>query len=138
MDKDKLQGKLWRERKRNWCGLPWTFTVYSFDEERIFVERGFFTKREDECRMYRVMDLSVKRTLGQRIFGMGTIEVHSSDRTLRDFKIENIKNVHEVKEMISKNVELMRDKKRVTSREFIADTNDFDAGIDDDDDDDNN
>ena len=28
---------LFRQRKRNWCGLPWSFTVYSFDDERIFI-----------------------------------------------------------------------------------------------------
>ena len=73
---------MWRQRKRIWCGLPWTFTVYSFDEERILVDSGVFTKRQDEIRLYRVLDLSVSRTLIQRIFGMGTIHLKTSDKTM--------------------------------------------------------
>jgi uncharacterized membrane protein YdbT with pleckstrin-like domain len=130
----KLKGnKLWRDRKRLWCGLPWTFTIYSLDDERLYVETGILSKREDECRLYRVLDISLSRSFGQRLFGLGTIEVHSSDRTLKDFQIKNIKHSHDVKELISRQVEVMRDKKRVSSREFIGDGEH--DGYDDDDDD---
>lgn len=134
----KKDNKIWKDRKRNWCGLPWTFTIYSFDEERVYVEQGVLNKRLDECRMYRILDLSVTRSFGQRIFGMGTIHVHSSDRSLKDFEIKNVKHVMDVKEQLSELVEQMRDKKRVTSREFIHDSDhDYDHddhdGYDDDD-----
>ena len=42
---------LWRERKRWWCGVPWTFTVYSLDEERLHIESGFLNQRSDEVRL---------------------------------------------------------------------------------------
>ena len=116
---------LWRARKRIWCGLPWTFTVYSFDEERIFVDTGFFTKRQDEIRMYRVLDISVTRTFGQRIFGMGTIHLKTSDKTMGDFDIKNIKKVMDVKTQLSDLIETNREKKRVVSREFMS-SNDAD------------
>ncbi len=120
---------LWRARKRIWCGLPWTFTVYSFDEERIFVDTGFFTKRQDEIRMYRVLDISVTRTFGQRIFGMGTIHLKTSDKTMGDFDIKNIKKVMDVKMQLSDLIEANREKKRVVSREFMSsnDTDDFEV-----------
>ena len=111
---------LWRARKRIWCGLPWTFTVYSFDEERIFVDTGFFTKLQDEIRMYRVLDISVTRTFGQRIFGMGTIHLKTSDKTMGDFDIKNIKKVMDVKMQLSDLIETNREKKRVVSREFMS------------------
>ena len=53
---------LFRERKRNWCGLPWSFTVYSFDEERLFIEKGILSKQEDEVRLYRILDISLTRS----------------------------------------------------------------------------
>ena len=120
---------LWRARKRIWCGLPWTFTVYSFDEERIFVDTGFFTKRQDEIRMYRVLDISVTRTFGQRIFGMGTIHLKTSDKTMGDFDIKNIKMVMDVKRQLSDLIETNREKKRVVSREFMSsnDADDFEV-----------
>lgn len=105
---------LWKERKRIWCGLPLTFTVYSYDNERFYVKSGFLNQRQD------VQDLTVTRSLSQRIFGMGTILVNSSDKTLGDFEIKNIKNVMDVKEQLSALVEIQRDQKRVYTRENIS------------------
>ena len=120
---------LWKERKRIWCGLPWTFTVYSFDEERIFVDTGFFNKRQDEIRMYRVLDITMTRSFGQRIFGMGSIQLKTSDKTMGDFEIKNIKKVKDVKMQLSDLVEANREKKRVVSREFMSsnDGDDFEV-----------
>lgn len=111
---------LWKERKRIWCGLPLTFTVYSFDPERFYLKSGFLNQREDEVRLYRVQDLTVTRSLSQRIFGLGTILVSSSDKTLGDFEIKNIRHVMDVKEQLSGLVETQRDKKRVYTRENVS------------------
>ena len=111
---------LWRERTRIWCGLPWTFTVYSFDEERIFVDTGFFNKRQDEIRMYRVLDITVTRKFGQRLFGMGSIQLKTSDKTMGDFEIKNIKKVMDVKRQLSDLIEENREKKRISGREFMT------------------
>ena len=96
---------VWTERKRIWCGLPLTFTIYSYDEERFYIKTGFLNQREDEVRLYRVQDLTVTRSFIQRIFGMGSIHVNSSDKTMGDFEIRNIKNVAEVKEKLKKAIE---------------------------------
>jgi len=118
---------LWRARKRIWCGLPWTFTVYSFDGERIFVDSGILNKKQDEIRMYRVLDISMTRSFIQRIFGMGTIHLKTSDKTMGDFSMINLKHVRDVKEQLSNLVEENREKKRVVSREFMSgnETDDF-------------
>lgn len=118
---------VWTQRKRLWCRLPWTFTVYSLSEDRLFVESGFLNKKQDEIRLYRVMDVSLRRSLGQRIFGMGTIHICSSDRTMKDFDLVNILNSEDVKEMISERVEQQREKKRVASREYMVDGHDMDG-----------
>ncbi len=123
---------LWRERKRIWCGLPWTFTVYSFDEERIFVDTGFFNKRQDEIRMYRVLDITVTRKFGQRLFGMGSIQLKTSDKTMGDFEIKNIKKVMDVKMQLSDLIEANREKKRITGREFMTSGGEMDFELPDD------
>lgn len=123
---------LWKERKRIWCGLPWTFTVYSFDEERIFVDTGFFNKRQDEIRMYRVLDITVTRKFGQRIFGMGSIQLKTSDKTMGDFEIKNIKKVMDVKMQLSDLIEVNREKKRITGREFMTSGGEMDFELPDD------
>ena len=60
------------------------------------------------------------RSLLQRIFGLGTIEVKSSDSSLADFQLMNIRNSAEVKEKLSVLVEEERQRKKVSSREFMS------------------
>ena len=113
---------VWRDRKRTkFLGLPWTFTVYRLTKDRLLIKRGFFTTTEDEVRLYRIMDLSLKRTLIQKIFGTGSILCHSSDKTMGDFEIINIKNSNYVKNLLSDFIEKERMEKRVSNREFISD-----------------
>lgn len=121
---------IWKERKRNALGLPWTFTKYALTDDRLFITSGLLKTVEDEVRLYRIMDLSLSQTLSQKIFGIGTILVSSADKSMRDFEIKNIKKPRDVKEQLSKLVEENRDKKRVTNREFMGE--EADLGDDDD------
>lgn len=108
-----------KDRKRIFFGLPWTFTKYSISEDRLFISTGFFSVKEDEVRLYRIMDVSLERKLWQRMCGLGTIKCCSADKTMGDFEIKNIKKSREVKEMLSNMVEDERTKKKVSSREFM-------------------
>lgn len=110
---------IWKDRKRIFFGLPWTFTKYSISEDRLFISTGFFSVKEDEVRLYRIMDVSLERKLWQRMCGLGTIKCRSADKTMGDFEIKNIKKSREVKEMLSNMVEDERTKKKVSSREFM-------------------
>lgn len=111
---------IWADRKRWFCGLPWTFTKYSLSKDRIFVEKGLFNYEQNETRLYRILDIQLKINLIQRIFGLGTIKVCSSDKALGNFELKNIKNCSEVKELLSINVEEQRIKNRVSSRELMG------------------
>ncbi len=120
----------WRERKRTIFGLPLSFTVYKLTEEKLLVETGFFNINQEEVRLYRILDVTLKRSLGQRIFGLGTIHCCSADKTTPEFDVKNIKNSEKVKEMLSDMIESERTKKRVSSREFMTSEDDFDEDID--------
>ena len=123
---------VWQDRKRIIFGLPWTFTKYRLTREKLYIETGFLNKREEEVRLYRIMDLSLRRPLGQRIFGLGTIHCCTADKTTPEFDILRIKNASDVKEMLSDMVEQQRDEKRISAREFMMD-DDFMDGDDMDD-----
>ncbi|MBE5931477.1 MAG: PH domain-containing protein [Lachnospiraceae bacterium] len=121
---------VWRARKRwTFLGLPWTFTVYRLTKDRLLVKTGFFTTKEDEVRLYRILDISLKRTLIQKIFGLGTIQCHSSDKTMGHFDIINVRHSYDVKNLLSDLIEKERMEKRVSNREFISD---IDCDFDDD------
>ena len=124
-------GYKWRERKRTIFGLPLSFTVYKLTEEKLLVETGFFNINQEEVRLYRILDVTLKRSLGQKIFGLGTIHCCSADKTTPEFDIKNIKNSEKIKEMLSDLIETQRTKKRVSSREFMtSDDGDVEEEID--------
>lgn len=111
---------LWKDRKHTFLGFPFSFTVYSVSEDRLFVKRGFFNITEDEVRLYRVLDISLKQTLGQRILGLGSIELKTSDKTLKNFVIEAVCHSRDVKELLSEKVENQRKENRISGREFMS------------------
>ena len=61
----------WRDRKHH-LWFPFSFTIYEVRNERLYVQRGLFSTSFDETLLYRVTDLRLTRTLGQKIFGTGT------------------------------------------------------------------
>ena len=123
------ENSLWRDRKRNCLGLPWTFTVYELSDDRFFVTSGFLNIRDEEIRLYRIIDITYSASMMQRLFGMGTITLNTSDKSSGVLVVKNVKHARDTKELIAKNIEAQRDKKRVISRELMGagDDNDFDT-----------
>ena len=110
----------WSDRKRIIFGLPWTFTKYAATDEKLLIRTGVLNVKEEEVRLYRILDLTLKRTLFQRLWGLGTIHVCSADKSTPEFEILNIKNPEIVKNMLSDMVEEERRKKRVSGRELMS------------------
>jgi len=121
---------LWRDRRRTFLGLPWSFDVYTLTEDRLKIKKGFLNIDEEEIRLYRIMDIGLTRKFTQRIFGLGTIECTSADKSCPNPKLINVKNSVKVKELLSEKVEEERKKKRVSSREYMS-SDSVDDGDDD-------
>ena len=110
---------IWKDRKRIF-GMPITFTRYRLSEDRLFCEKGFLNITQEEVLLYRVRDLELRMSLGQRLFGVGTICVHSSDKTLPHLDLVNIKKPREVKEILHQNVEKAKDQRRMRTMEVMG------------------
>ena len=121
---------IWKDRKRH-LGMPLSFIKYAFSEDRLFVETGLFTIRQEEILLYRVRDLSMRITLWQRIFGVGTICVMSSDKTAPEQHLDNIKHPGEVKELLHNAVEQIKINRRVRIGELVGDGSNETAEADD-------
>ena len=118
---------IWKDKKR-YFGMPISFTRYGMSEDRLFISVGFLNIKDDEVLLYRVRDIDTSRTLWQRLFGVGTITVMSSDKTMPTMVLKNIKNPVEVKELLHTQVEEIKLKRRVRIGEIMGN------GLDDDDD----
>ena len=120
---------IWKDRKR-YLGMPLSFTNYGLSEDRLFLSTGFLSIKDEELLLYRIRDISVKRTLGQRLFGVGTVVINSSDKSSPVLELKNVKNPLEVKEMLHHQVEEMKDRRRVRYSEIASYNDDMDDELD--------
>ena len=121
---------LWTDRKR-FMGMPLSFTRYRMSEDRLFLSVGFLNIKDDQILLYRVRDLNTSRNLWQRIFGVGTITVSSSDKTMPSLVLKNIKKPLAIKELIHSQVEEVKIRRRVRLGEIMGDGCDHDLEDDD-------
>ncbi len=110
------EGYEYVERKR-WVffGLPWTFTVYRLKDDMLNIKKGFFKIVQDDCYMYKIVDVKLTRTLGERIFGLGTITCYTGDTTDKELVLNHIKKSEEIKNYLLKTSEEARIKRRTVN-----------------------
>lgn len=111
---------MWKDRKR-FLGMPLSFTRYAISEDRLFLSVGFFSIKDEEVLLYRIRDINTSRSLWQRIFGVGTVSVVSSDKTMPTLVLKNVKDPLYVKELLHEQVEEMKIRRRVRLGEIMTD-----------------
>ena len=119
---------IWKDRKR-YLGLPLSFTRYSLSDDRLFLSIGFLNIQDEEVLLYRIRDINTTRTLWQRLFGVGTVTVVSSDKSMPTIVLKNVKDPMTVKELLHQQVEEMKIRRRVRVGEIMT------SSMDDNDDD---
>ena len=113
---------LWTDKKRWLFGLPWTVTRYTLTETCLFIRSGVFTVREEEIRLYRVQDVSLRRSFGERICGLGTLHLCTSDKSSPEMDIRRVKNPKMVRTVLSDRAEAERSMKLESMREMLGGT----------------
>ena len=110
----------YKEKKRSmFLGLPWTFTTYTVTDEFISIDSGLLNKVENDCYMYKVIDVRLETTLMERILGIGTIHCFTGDVTDPDLKLQHIKNAKEIKDFILKQSEQERLKRKTLNMQHL-------------------
>ncbi|MDR2939482.1 MAG: PH domain-containing protein [Clostridiales bacterium] len=110
---------LWNDRKR-WLGMPLSFTRYEVSGDRLVTRKGFFNTSTEEILIYRIMDVRLTRSFGQKIFGVGTVTLLSTDKSCPSLELKNIKRPEDVRVFLSQLIERERSEKGISSREFIG------------------
>ena len=99
--------------------LKTRFTVYEITEERIKLKTGILSQEIDECELYRIRDYKILKPFFQRIFGLGNIELITSDRSNLRINLNGIKDPENLYNLIRDNVEKVR--KKTGTREIDVD-----------------
>lgn len=110
---------LWKDRKR-YLGMPISFTRYIVDTSRFITRIGFFRTTTNEVLLYRILDIKLSRTFGQKIFGVGTITLYTADQSDNQIVVKNIAKSEKVWRFISNIIEQERENRRIAGRELYG------------------
>ena len=88
-------------------GLPISFTRYILTTTVLYTKIGFFNIKEDEIDLYKIVDKTMKFTLGQRMVGCGTIVVTSRDCDTPNKELVSVKKPRQVKKLLDEAVHLL-------------------------------
>ncbi len=101
------------EKKRSLLfGLPLSFTTYTIDEEHLRERSGLLSLREEDCYLYKIQDVTLTKSLFERIFGLSTIICHTGDTTDPVLELLHIRSGEEIRDYLVKTSDAERMKRR--------------------------
>lgn len=75
-------------------------TRYKLTTQRFFVQTGLISKRIEELELFRVKDVSMKQGIIQRLLGVGSVTILSTDDSTPVVHVTGISKPEKVKEEI--------------------------------------
>ncbi len=128
--KNKDTNVIWTDKKRHF-GLPLSFTTYTLTDDCLIVDTGFLNLKRSNVKLFRIKDYTVLRSLGNRIFGCGTVHIDSVDATMPHMELMNILNPLKVQELLDDLVDVARKNANMHMSEFMGapDAGDCNGGV---------
>jgi membrane protein YdbS with pleckstrin-like domain len=80
--------------------IAWKSAGYKLTSQRLFVRRGFVSRKVQELELYRVTDVAFTQGIIDRLFGIGTVTVVANDPTTPSVAMPGIADPETVKETI--------------------------------------
>ncbi|MBI5288248.1 MAG: PH domain-containing protein, partial [Chloroflexi bacterium] len=81
---------------------------YRLTTQRLFIEKGILSQTIDQTELIRVDDVRVHKSVLDRVFGLGTVEIASSDATNPSVRIVGVAGPEAVAEHVRANMRIMR------------------------------
>lgn len=85
-------------------------TRYRLTTERLFIERGIVRQTIDQIELVRVDDIRVTKGVVDRVFGLGSVQILSTDFTDRSVEIKGVADADGVAELVRSRMRAARDK----------------------------
>ena len=87
-----------------WQWLSLRAVTYQATGETLTIRRGVLNRQVEQVELFRIKDLSLSKPVWQRMLGMGTIELLTSDQTAPVVRLEAIANSDQVLELLRSTV----------------------------------
>ncbi|MFQ5462569.1 MAG: PH domain-containing protein [Phycisphaerae bacterium] len=83
---------------------------YRLTSQRLFIEKGILSRTIDQTELIRVDDVRIYKSLLDRLFGLGTVVIRSTDASDAEIRIEGVADPDGVGETIRAQMRAMRGK----------------------------
>lgn len=91
---------------------------YEVTSERIKITSGILSKKSSALELYRVKDYTLDAPFFFRLFGLGNVNILTSDRSNPEIVLRAVPRARKLMDDIRTHVELRRDQKRVREVDF--------------------
>ncbi len=95
-------------------------TRYRLTTQRLFAQTGLIAKHLEEVELFRVKDVELSQGVLDRLLGVGTVTVLSTDDTAPRLELRGVLRPMEVKEQIRTAFRAARQREGLRTGEFIA------------------
>ncbi len=92
------------------------FTRYQLSSEVLIITKGILNQNVEQTELYRVKDYSISKPFFLRLFGLGHLILTTSDKNNKYVRLDALKDVEKIKDLIRNNVEKAR--KRTGTKEM--------------------
>jgi membrane protein YdbS with pleckstrin-like domain len=102
-----------------WFWLQVNVTRYRITNERLFDESGIIFQRVEQMELIRIRDYEVKRSILQRILGLGDVVAIGRDRTSPKLTLRWVRDPLHVAELLRTAVEASKRRHRFREGEML-------------------
>ena len=100
-------------------GLLMNNVRYKITSQRLIITTGLMNKKTEEIELVRIKDISMEKTMMDRMMGVGTITVVSTDPTTPEVLLEDVKEVEMVKDLLRDAVRVEKERYNTRYREDL-------------------
>ncbi len=81
---------------------------YRLTSQRLFITRGILSQTVDQTELIRVDDVRVLKSMMDRVFGLGTVEIISTDATDREITMTGIPDPDHIADLVRTHMRTLR------------------------------
>jgi len=100
--------------------LQYHFTNYTLTNQRLIIKMGILVRNTDEIELYRVKDLKSNASILNRLAGIGSILITTTEVQGGIFALDNIRQPEEVRELMRELTESVRKKRGVREADMFV------------------